>query len=49
MSINMLKQQIAEATKEYEKAKDYLKSKQDALFLLNLELNKLKEEKQKAN
>ena len=41
----MLKQQIAEATKEYEKAKDYLKSKQDTLFLLNVELNKFKEKK----
>jgi glycerol-3-phosphate responsive antiterminator len=45
----MLKQQIAEATKEYEKAKHYLKSKQDTLFLLNVELNKLKEKKQKSN
>ena len=45
MSISMIKEQIAEATKEFEEAKDYLKSKQDALFLLNLELNKLKEKK----
>ena len=45
LSISMIKEQIAEATKEFEEAKDYLKSKQDALFLLNLELNKLKEKK----
>lgn len=45
LSISMIQEQIAEATKEFEEAKDYLKSKQDALFLLNLELNKLKEKK----
>ena len=48
LSISMIQEQIAEATKEFEEAKDYLKSKQDALFLLNLELNKLKEKKDKS-
>ena len=48
LSIDMIQEQIAEATKEFEEAKDYLKSKQDVLFLLNLELNKLKEKKDKS-
>ena len=42
--IDMLKEKIAEATKEYKKAEEKLQQKKDHLFLLHIELKKIEKD-----